>query len=507
MARGIDLEAVTPRLTSKSIGCCKKFPGRNAITGMATLNHWFHELAKEICDRLEQDEIENNRKPKQMVVSFMQTINNVDVSSSRTVTISSLDEEKIVNDAIDVLKKNTDKFFKMSDNLHVLNNPIKFLGLSVGKFESQDSKQINTIQEMFKKSNETKIQPPLECDSNVEIIDHTDNSDQTVTEVNLIKSENKSIAAQLKKDNDIRKSFFANLKTAKAVPNSTTTIPEAKLESNDEVISAQPLAADADTEDEQNAFHDDMLMDEITQNEHKLNKTNPSESLQPQAEASTSTATHYKDTYAEFYRPPPLNISKVKCTQCNKMVIEHELQVHTDGHFAFQLNQEQRNEFQNQLKLTTNTSATTPPAKKQKIIINKTSTLATATNNLLSIDKFLVKKEHCVSADQNEIDPINGIEPTEKCTECSQNIHISEIISHMDYHVAKKLQKELMQSDMVVHRGSSASGTSATKQQSNGSKIIKKKKKIINNNINNNNNTGASAPSSMKSITSFFQNT
>lgn len=40
LSKGIDLEAVTPRLISKSIGSSKKFQGSNAITGLATLNHW-----------------------------------------------------------------------------------------------------------------------------------------------------------------------------------------------------------------------------------------------------------------------------------------------------------------------------------------------------------------------------------------------------------------------------------------------------------------------------------
>ena len=35
IARGIDNEPVTPRLLSKSIGCCKKFPGRQALATRA----------------------------------------------------------------------------------------------------------------------------------------------------------------------------------------------------------------------------------------------------------------------------------------------------------------------------------------------------------------------------------------------------------------------------------------------------------------------------------------
>lgn len=148
IGRGFDIEPVTARFSSKSIGCCKKFPGRTSIKGIATLKHWLNELANEIFERLEKDEIENNRKASQMTVSYMQEINQVDVSSSRSLPLNFVDVEKLAADALDVIRKNTQTFFKCEKET-VLNNAIKFLGINVGKFVEHDSSKQNTIQSMF----------------------------------------------------------------------------------------------------------------------------------------------------------------------------------------------------------------------------------------------------------------------------------------------------------------------------------------------------------------------
>ncbi|XP_018793219.1 PREDICTED: DNA polymerase eta [Bactrocera latifrons] len=158
ICRGIDLEAVTPRFYSKSIGCCKKFPGRNNITGLNTLRHWLGELSNEICDRMEKDMLENNRRAKQMVLSFVQEFDGEEVSGSRSVPLKGYDQEMLTKSSLEVLQRHTKQFFKSGSSL-ALNNPIKFLGISVGKFETLQSGQ-NKLQEMFanmaaKKKNET----------------------------------------------------------------------------------------------------------------------------------------------------------------------------------------------------------------------------------------------------------------------------------------------------------------------------------------------------------------
>lgn len=147
ICRGIDLEAVTPRFYSKSIGCCKKFPGRNNISGLKTLKHWLKELANEINERLEKDMLENNRRAKQMVINFVQEYDKEEISSSRSAPLQNYDIEDLANISLEIIKSNTKQFFRAGSEC-ILNNPIKFLGISVGKFETISNSQ-NNIQEMF----------------------------------------------------------------------------------------------------------------------------------------------------------------------------------------------------------------------------------------------------------------------------------------------------------------------------------------------------------------------
>lgn len=527
IARGIDLEAVTPRLVSKSIGCCKKFPGRNAIAAMTTLNHWLHELASEIVDRLEQDEMENNRRPKQMVVTFVQTINNVDVSSSRTVNLTTLDEEKIVGDAVDVLKRNTDKFFKSPDNLTVLNNPIKFLGLNVGKFESTDVKKGNTIQNMFKRTidNQMKDEAAQKADSSskeltkdqsAEAKDEVNNTvdelagdePTTVKDAHEVSETNKddqeeSVTVQYADNgdespkNDISKSkspngndqrekdeskisFFANFQRMKKQKEAEE---EQARKAEEE---RQRIENESNVEEEngeENMLENDMLLEELEQNNQSLQRPNT-----PNNNESSSKRS-YTETYAEFYTAPvTFEVPKVKCTQCGKQVNAHDIQIHTDAHFAFQLSQEQSAEYQSQLKRTA--SSTTPAAKKSK-------TSAKTPQKMPSIQKFLVKPEDqpaasSISPSTPSASMADDVE-TQRCTECGKFIPIVDLFEHMDFHAAKKLQDEWMKADRANRVNNNT--TQKSNNKNTGKKTTNKKKTAASN----------SKPGAMKNISSFFQ--
>lgn len=422
ISRGIDLEVVTPRLVSKSIGCCKKFPGRNAIIAITTLKHWLHELVKEITDRLEQDEMENNRRPKQMIVSFIQSIDNKDVSSSRTVNLTTLDEERLVNDALDVLKKNTEKFFKSTENTSVLNNPIKFLGLNVGKFESLEMKRANTIQDMFQRNIENKSE---ECKETQEA-KKTDNFNATGNSTELSATCNQETE---KNASSNKLSFFTTYNKAR-LTNATVTID--RLEQKNE-NSERGETNDENAFEEEDTPQNELLTEELASNDQSLFEKN-SMPLVP----LTSVKPNYLETYAEFYRPQTqLELSKIECQECGKKIYESDIQIHMDSHLAFQLSQQQRQEFQNQLKRTT-TMAPAPSAKKLK----KTTKTREIINEK-SIHKFLVKPPQ-VEKTSNRAENEKNIE-TEKCEECGQNIAIDKLFEHKDFHAAKRLHEELLQ--------------------------------------------------------------
>lgn len=507
IARGIDLENVTPRLVSKSIGCCKKFPGRNAILAITTLNHWLTELAKEISDRLEEDELENSRRPKQMVVSYIQTINNVDVSSSRTVNLTTTDVEKIVADALDVLKRNTDKFFKSSDGM-VLNNAIKFLGFNVGKFESTEAKKGNTIQNMFQrcmenKKNEAKQEtavgkPETACDDTAET-DTDGKSDENATTNEITTNEvAKNEADDLEKakrdkEEELKKSFFYNYHRMRKEAEAERLRAEQEEAEQELVENDEEVIPDSDEEE---TFQNEMLMEELERNgsDSHVRRSNS-----PIASTSTSTATatkpDYLQTYAEFYKPSTVSLPKVECEQCGKQVFAHEIQIHTDEHLAFQLTQEQRDEFRNQLKrVIPATTTITPSGKKQKTTATN-SKLKTPTN-VPSIQKFLVKPgqdEAAVGIGVASTSTAETVE-TEKCCECGKNIPIIDLFEHMDYHAAKKLHDELMKSESQANR-STLDNTIINKNVTSGKS--KKTKKS--------NATAPNGVKAVKNIASFFQ--
>lgn len=423
LARGIDLEAVTPRLAPKSISCSKMFPRQNAIVDMSSLNHWLHEIVKDVVERVEDDECENNRRPKQIVVSFTQSINNADIASTRSVNFTINDEDKIVNDAIEVIKRNTSKFFKSDDNM-TLNNPIKYLGFNVCKFESLDAKRGKTIEDMFKRSFQKKEE---QCSVAV---------DSSITHEN--DNEQPQSSSFLEK-------YHIEFK-------------EDEFDSTDEesVIGSQTADALVEAANQ---------MNQNIQN-HLIDSPGP----------STTTRTDYEQTYAELYKPQVQEQPKIECSQCGKMILASEIQVHADAHLAFQLNQEQRAEFQNQLKRTH--SSHTPVKKKQKVEPAKSSNKKTETT---SIQKFLVKKRETTPEPST-----STATEVEKCTECGKRIPIVELFEHMDFHAAKRLHDELMKNE-----------TNTTKKSINNNLISGKNKKA--------NKKGTKNPA-VRNITAFFQN-
>lgn len=138
MARGIDLEKVCPKFMSKSIAVSKNFRGKNEISSVTTLKHWLIELAKEIVERLEKDAAEYNRNSNQLIVSFTQ-----ETASTRTVPLNgnplnNFTAEEIADAGFEMIKKNSPKFLRLEDTV-ILNNNIKHLGITAGKFEENNA--------------------------------------------------------------------------------------------------------------------------------------------------------------------------------------------------------------------------------------------------------------------------------------------------------------------------------------------------------------------------------
>ncbi|XP_071558599.1 DNA polymerase eta [Temnothorax nylanderi] len=135
IARGIDDEPVTNRLLQKSIGACKKFPGKQAITSLEVLKHWAGDLAAEVCERLEEDFIENQRRATLLVISYHYYQNKSTISQTRSLALNSYKPEKMASQCVDVVTKSTQ-------------SPVVFMGISVTKFVP--SKESGSFLKFFK---------------------------------------------------------------------------------------------------------------------------------------------------------------------------------------------------------------------------------------------------------------------------------------------------------------------------------------------------------------------
>ncbi|XP_076236904.1 DNA polymerase eta isoform X2 [Calliopsis andreniformis] len=166
IARGIDNEPVIMRLMSKSIGACKKFPGKQAIVSI-DLKHWAGELSAEVCERLEQDLEENERRATLLTICFHYYQKKTTVSQSRSCTLTSYKPEKMASRCVDVISKSTQC-------------PIAYLGISAGKFVQ--AKGSENFRNFFKPNKLDLNQKGVEVENkNVEYVQSVSNVAETVT--------------------------------------------------------------------------------------------------------------------------------------------------------------------------------------------------------------------------------------------------------------------------------------------------------------------------------------
>ncbi|XP_039489415.1 DNApol-eta [Drosophila santomea] len=576
ISRGIDMEAVTPRFYSKSIGCCKKFPGRNNITGLKTLQHWLGELSSEINDRLEKDFIENNRRAKQMVVQYVQDIDGEEVASSRSTALKDYDQESIVRFSLDLIRANTKTFLRPGSE-SALNNAIKFLGISVGKFETVSSAQ-NKLQEMFanqaaKKrriSAEEPVQPPKvhmekkpkqteefkmksffanylqgakkeDAKPDGFSVDPQAAAPAEATSKNSFKEDYKQklhVTARTEAVDEetvltstppeFKKSFFSQyLKQQKSNQGSSISGEDSLdvqglAEELDAIEAGNSKDFDEDTEEETDTTSDIQMskseglpLDVVQKkNQNTLNDSTGNEvctktgikhsaqlELLPLTEdelkPSTSkrkfdeienSGSNYKESYVEFAVPNLRTdlLPTIKCDQCGANIPDEakSLQTHRDHHFAQELSRTLRsNEREERMQSLKKVSLKPTPLKKSK----KTAGSGSISNNTApltnSITKFFSAKP---TQEQASSDP-----HMQQCTECKAFIKSVDMPEHLDYHVAKNLQRKLNQQDLRTRNAA------LSKEKTSPAQPKKQSQKKLNSTI-------SASSSGSKTIAQFF---
>ncbi|XP_022912036.2 DNA polymerase eta [Onthophagus taurus] len=468
IARGIDVEPVTVRLVSKSIGCCKKFPGRTALITFDDVSHWINDLSEELAERLAADIQENNRKAKQMVVSFAKEINRKDVHSSRTHPLNSYESEKIAADMLNIINKNC----MQEDGSYC----IKFMGVSAGKFE--DNKKTYDLTSFFNKSNESNKNLPASSTpkrtSNILsfVTKDNDKMQQLSLEENSLTMdfgdilENDSIDEEIKTNIDDRiflnKTPVIDIKRNDIVFNTNFTSPDADFKklihetnlngSNDSITEEiTPRKEPVKKQSYFSTFFDNITTPSTSKDRNFDTSKNLEESFIEITEENENKNNDFVNSNNNDLGVLPLEINidrespiltdrnnqshfkdpqKQLCPECNKEILLSEMPSHLDYHFALKIVKEEAHLYKENKTNNILSKPIKPVKNPDKNGQNKKNKRKPESHcNKLALFLASAKED------------IEG--PTKTCPECNKKIPSASFMDHLDYHAAKKLHSEL----------------------------------------------------------------
>ncbi|XP_045446005.1 DNApol-eta [Melitaea cinxia] len=468
IARGIDTEPVQARFNPKSIGCCKNFKGKAALLDLDSIKKWLKDLGDEIENRLEKDAIENNRTPKQMVVSFtVQLPDGRETSSSKSYNFSPEDElcgELFTNKAFEVLIDSTEGCKpKEGESNRKLRAPIKFLGISVGKFEEHtENKKTKKIIDYFsagsssevtQRTNETaKGKEEKDQDIKTKNKNSVDkeyvlqkffqaqvNNKSNIPKQEIIESSNENV---LESSLDKQESFFVKFlkkdQSTDKLGGKKEMIGEChETQTNKINRSISPVCNIEDRGDDSNGtahsgstindeinksialFEDDP--DEISRvsNMRELLKTSHDVNIRHKVNSSPKSEAPSRTVTPEVTESN--HIETVECSECGKAVPLEKFIEHSDYHVALKLREEEREEFRKTREIIV--------AKKPNVDAKNKNPQVTKNEAVPSISKFFTKSDNTV--------------PKIMCSECGDKVAKEKFSEHLDFHEAQKLSREL----------------------------------------------------------------
>lgn len=199
---------------------------------------------------------------------------------------------------------------------------------------------------------------------------------------------------------------------------------------------------------------------------------------------------NYKESYAEYAVPELRSdlLPTVKCDQCGAKILDDlkALQTHRDHHFAQELSRqlkgEQREERQKECRQK-DAPKPTPPKKQKKAAGSISASSSSSASPGNSIAKFF-------SAKTTQEPPRSDV-PMQQCSECKAFIKSVDMPEHIDYHVARNLQRELNQQDLRTR------AAALSKEKTSPAQSKKAKPKQLNATI-------AGSSGGTKSIAQFF---
>ncbi|MCI4376754.1 hypothetical protein PGIGA_G00192100 [Pangasianodon gigas] len=320
LCRGIEFEPVKPRQLPKSIGCSKNFPGKSALATKTQVQHWLHQLALELEERLNKDKEMNERVAKLLTVGVRQAGDKKPNSFSRCFALARYEASKISSDSFAIIKSlNT-----AGSHQEAWSPPLTCLHLSASKFSENSSGEITSFlsSDLAPTQSRLKTNEPA---SKTETTPKKPGSIQALFQKAAEKKKREADESCIEKE-VVTLSSSENLphSTASMVPHKAPVVPNTSLSSFFQIKTLEKTS---------DGFPEEKQMKESTEDKSQTewslqgsSCTSSSVDEQNHAEILTQNV-NFKDSKEDFHT----------CERCGQEVLMWEMPEHTDYHYALDL--------------------------------------------------------------------------------------------------------------------------------------------------------------------------
>lgn len=437
-------------------------------------------MSAEVCDRLEQDLEENERRATLLTICYQYYQNKTTVSQSRSCTLTSYKPEKMANRCVEIVSRSTQR-------------PIAYLGISTGKFiqakgsenfrnffkstkfehrqeadgrtekkytqsashvieKVADNFKINATTNMICNNADTKSVPNSKVKdvaqnsrSSVQLSEQNPNAqtdwsptsrklNSLITSLNernkreefSKKRMNNSHLSDPLDQNEFKESFFVNIFNSKETKLSDAHTREtALIEIDDNENAKRAVENDCNILREELHVNEEDSSNERDSDElHVIEEQcNNKESISNEVEQGRSSSSVTRDRNDET-----MNLrNTVKLQEIFPDLND------IDASVVALLPPELQDEAKLHMKVQSRKTSTKEIVVKNSKVKSKSKTNVTKGKKSNGIYSFLVRKD---STDFIQ-------EPSKKCLQCYQMIPVLKYDEHCDFHVAENLQREL----------------------------------------------------------------
>lgn len=219
------------------------------------LKHWISELSAEICERLEQDLMENERRATLVTICYHYYQNKTTVSQSRSYTLNSYKPKNMTIRCMNIVSKSTQC-------------PIAYLGISASKFIT--AKGSENFRNFFKSNNSEYHQKNIQI-KNMKI-------ENTCSVVNITKSIRNDLSvdkinsySNSNKNNNLLNNKLKNIEKKSKNMQLSKQISDTKIDYSPTSKKLNNLITSLNERDKTNVFYETKinLNDSLNQNDFK----------------------------------------------------------------------------------------------------------------------------------------------------------------------------------------------------------------------------------------------